>query len=232
MIKVISINLFIRKDIFLALFDETIIPLNGFGGQSSIGDDVKLADMRKDRLTRRYYHWAAQTPVKGIETYVAVTAFDRGMPSKALDFLETGRDEDANMKVFFPAANRRGNDGSDVYVVPNPYIGSSAFDGRRENDEKGDKSKRIWFVNLPENCTVKIYSLAGDIIDEFKHEGAYQEDIITVSKATEYGLAVSSIHAWDLISKNNQIVAPGVYLFSVKDKSSGDVHVGKFVLIK
>ncbi len=220
------------ESIFKALYEEKLIPLSGFGGQSAAGNDEMLEELSNLRLSRRFYHHTVNVPRKGVETYVAVTAFDRGMPSQKLSFLETGRDADANMKVFFPAPNRADFDGSEVYVVPNPYIGRSDFDGRRESDEKGDKSKRIWFVNLPSRAKVKIYTLAGDLVDEFDHEGAYQEDVITVSKAASVGTTTESIHAWNLLSKNNQIIAPGVYLFSVKDKASGDVHVGKFVLIK
>ncbi|MBI9030504.1 hypothetical protein JEZ13_00675 [bacterium] len=222
----------VREDIFKELYDEKLIPLYSFGAQFAIGDPERLAKIRIERLARRYFTSSASVPRKGVETYVAVTAFDRGMPSKALDFLETGRDADANMKVFFPAPNRLDNDGSNVYVVPNPYVGGSSFDGRRENDDKGDKSKRIWFVNLPARSHVKIFTLAGDLVDEFRHEGAYEEDIITVSKAARLGITSESIHSWDLLSKNNQIVAPGVYLFSVKNLKNGDINVGKFVLIK
>lgn len=222
----------VREDIFRELYDEKLIPLYSFGGQSAIEDTEKLEELRKERLSRRYFISSASVPRKGVETYVAVTAFDRGMPAKSLDFLETGRDADANMKIFFPAPNSKDNDGSNVYVVPNPYIGGSAFDGRRENDEKGDKSKRIWFVNLPSRAQVKIFTLAGDLVDQFRHEGAYEEDIITVSKAARLGITSESIHSWDLLSENNQIVAPGVYLFSVKNLKTGDINVGKFVLIK
>lgn len=222
----------VREDVFRALYDEKLIPLYSFGGQSATNNPEMLEEIRKDRLSRRYFTASASVPRKGVETYVAVTAFDRGMPSKALDFLETGRDADANMKVFFPAPNKTDNDGSNVYVVPNPYIGGSSFDGRRENDDKGDKSKRIWFVNLPSRSHVKIFNLSGDLIDQFRHEGAYEEDIITVSKAGSLGITAESIHAWDLLSENNQIIAPGVYLFSVKNLKNGDINVGKFVLIK
>lgn len=232
----IATQLFKREDvsekIFRALYEEKLIPLYSFGGQAAIDNPETLAQLKEERLARRYFKSTANVPRKGVETYVAVTAFDRGMPSKSLGFLETGRDADANMKVFFPAQNTTDNDGSNVYVVPNPYIGGSSFDGRREKDEKGDKSKRIWFVNLPERSQVKIFNLSGDLIYQFRHEGAYEEDIITVSKAARLGVTSESIHAWNLLSENNQIIAPGVYLFSVKNLKNGDVNVGKFVLIK
>jgi len=220
-----------RADIFLSLVDDKLISLLKHGGQVAIGDTSKLFELKKSRLARRYYTSSISNPPKGIEYYVAITAFDRGMPSNDLDFLETGRDSDANMKVFYPGSLAK-KDMKNIYVVPNPYLGSSKFDGRRENDRKGDKSKRLWFVNLPEKCTIRIYTLAGDLVDTIDHQGAYEEDVINISKASSLGLTADGIHSWNLLSSHNQIIAAGVYLFSVENKANGDIKVGKFVIIK
>ncbi len=224
-----------RAEIYDALLDTKLIPLPGHGGQNSIpgsgGDDSALSLLRQKRLSRRYYHASIPHPPKGRECYVAVTAFDRGIPVHELNFLETGRDPDANMLVFFPGALAR-EDMENIYVVPNPYLGSCAFDGRRPNDPNGDKSRRMWFVNLPARCVIRVYTLAGDLVREIDHDGACQEDVISVSKATEHGLSASGIHAWDLLSRHNQIIAPGVYLFSVQNKADNRIKVGKFVIVK
>ena len=39
-------------------------------------------------------------------------------------------------------------------------------------------------------------------------------------------------HPWDLITDDDQAVASGLYLFSVKDKITGEVKTGKFLVIK
>ncbi|OPX29596.1 MAG: hypothetical protein B1H06_01210, partial [Candidatus Cloacimonas sp. 4484_143] len=219
----------VSDELFIALYDDRLIPLNNHLGQGAVVAGVELESNRKDRLSRRYYHSSIHNPPKGVEYYLSVTAWDRGIPSVDLLSLESGRD--GNMKIFFPGPNAK-TDMDDIYVVPNPYIGQSKFDGKRSNDEKGDKSRRIWFVNLPSECTIKIFTLAGDLVDKINHNGAYNEDIITISKAAGSGIAPSGMATWDLLSKNNQIIAPGVYLFSVKDHDSGDIKVGKFVIIK
>jgi len=227
----------VREDIFDELYDTKLIPLRGHGGQVFIPsaenefDYEKLAELRKERLARRYYNYSINHPPKGIEYYLAVTAYDRGVPSQNLSFQETGRDADANMKVFFPG-NLAREDMKDIYVVPNPYIGRSKFDGRRENDKKGDKSRRIWFVNIPEHCVIRIYTLAGDLVQTLHHDGAYSEDVINISKAAQHGITSSGIHSWDLLSKHKQIIAPGVYLYSVENKADGKLKVGKFAVIK
>ncbi|MBW6514071.1 MAG: hypothetical protein K0B87_04885 [Candidatus Syntrophosphaera sp.] len=221
----------LRPEIFDTLLDSKLIPLHGHGGQAFLDDPEALELMRKKRLARRYYHSAILHPRKGHEYYVAVTAYDRGIPTNDLNFLETGRDADANMLVFFPGTAAR-EDMDKIYVVPNPYLGRSNFDGRRENDSKGDKSRRLWFINLPERCVIRIYTLAGDLVKEIAHDGAYQADVLTISKAASAGLAPSGMHDWDLLSRHRQIIAPGVYLYAVENKANGKTRVGKFVIIK
>jgi hypothetical protein len=39
-------------------------------------------------------------------------------------------------------------------------------------------------------------------------------------------------HAWDIISDNDQAVATGLYLFTVKDTQTGAIRKGKFLIIK
>lgn len=224
----------IRDEVFDELVDSKLIPLPGHGGQVAIQpsiDDDLLAELHKNRLARRYYHASIMYPRKGVEYYLAVTAYDRGIPSQDLNYLETGRDKDANMKIFFPGALAKTNM-DNIYVVPNPYIGSSKFDGRREGDSKGDKSRRLWFVNLPMECTIRIYTLAGDLVQEIDHYGAHTTDILTISKADTHGISASGMHEWDLLSKHRQIIAPGVYLYSVENKADKKIKVGKFVIIK
>ena len=218
-----------RDYIYLAIYDDRLIPLGDHLGENKVVNGIEMEDNIKDRLSRRYYTSTINNPPKGIEYYVAATAWDRGIPSVNLQSLESGRD--GNMRIFFPGPSAK-TDMDKIIVVPNPYIGQSKFDGRRSNDEKGDKSRRIWFVNVPSRCKIKIYTLAGDLVDQIDHEGTANEDIITISKASSSGLAPDGMVSWDLLSKYNQIIAPGVYLFSVKDKDSGDIKVGKFVIIK
>ncbi|MDD3577436.1 MAG: hypothetical protein PHS23_00375 [Candidatus Cloacimonetes bacterium] len=218
---------------FASLYDPKLIPLKRFAFPDGEIDPTaeELTKLEKERLARRYYRSSIYYPRKGIEYYVAVTAFDRGIPSNDLNFLETGRDSDANMKVFFPGTLAT-EKMDDIKVVPNPYIGRSKFDGRYDNDEKGDKSRRLWFINLPNRCKIRIYTLAGDLVKTIDHDGAQQTDIVTISKATTQGIAASGMHAWDLLSQHNQIIAPGVYLFSVENKADDKLKVGKFVIIK
>jgi hypothetical protein len=222
--------------IFDALVDDALIPLPGHLGQNKVVggnpndlEALETPESEKDRLARRYYTSTIQNVPKGREYYVSVTAFNRGMPAWKLPPLESGRD--ANVRIFFPGPVAKSNM-NNIYVVPNPYRGSSNFDGHIDGDDKGDKGRRIWFVNLPMRCNVQIYTLAGDLVAEFEHNGMMPQPIISTSKAASLGIASSGIHPWNLLSRNNQIIASGLYFFSVKCRDSGDVKVGKFAVIR
>jgi len=39
-------------------------------------------------------------------------------------------------------------------------------------------------------------------------------------------------HAWDLITKKDQAIASGLYLFTVKSKDFGEIQRGKFLVVK
>lgn len=39
-------------------------------------------------------------------------------------------------------------------------------------------------------------------------------------------------HSWDLITDDDQAIASGLYLFTVKNRNNGNVKTGKFLIIK
>ncbi len=219
----------VSDEIYLALYDDKLIPIENHLGENDIDDPVYFAKNADIRLASRFYKAEIDYLPTGVEFYVAVTAYDRGMPSNDLQYLESGKD--ANKMAFFPGATSSKNM-DDIFVVPNPYVGQSSFDGRVENDTKGDKSKRIWFMNLPEDCEIRIYTLAGDLVDEIEHHGEQFYDIINVSKDGDEALAGSGMHPWDMLSKNDQVITAGIYLYSVRDLKTKEIQVDKFVIIK
>ena len=93
-----------------------------------------------------------------------------------------------------------------VHVVPNPFVLNSGFSGIGTENQIG-------FYGLPETCTIRIYSFAGQLIDVINH------DVPTYSE---------SFHQ---VTLNHQIMAPGVYFFVVSTPE-GDETGGKFVIIK
>jgi hypothetical protein len=105
----------------------------------------------------------------------------------------------------------------DVYVVPNPYRGSAAWDLAETSFEP--TGRRIKFFNLPERATIRIFTLAGDHVVTLEHD----------DRITDEDRGQTS---WNLVSKNNQDTVSGVYLYHVTDGATGQEKVGKFVIIR
>lgn len=102
----------------------------------------------------------------------------------------------------------------DIYVVPNPYVASAIFEPTNpvSRAERGDR--RLYFANVPQNCTIRIYTLAGELVDTIEHNGPLSD-----------GKAF-----WDLRTKDNMNIAYGLYLFQVE--SDEGTFIGKFAVIK
>lgn len=160
----------------------------------------------------------------GFKYWVAVTSFDRGRVGT--ESLESGIAQNRTLAVPGPApsaAQRR------VTVFPNPYRGEAIWDGSRERE------RVLWFANLPPRAKIRIYSLSGDLVDEIHFDGdAYVGENVLAFRPGEGERQVfsGSMCAWDLISRSDQPVASGLYLFTVTDETSGEVSVGKFMVVR
>ena len=102
---------------------------------------------------------------------------------------------------------------AEPYVVPNPYVEAASFEpARYAVSGRGDR--RIEFRGLPSSCTIRIYTVRGDLVQTLRHEGG-----------------TAGFEAWNLRTKDNLDVAPGLYLFHVDAPNLGH-HVGKFAIVK
>ncbi|MCD6098509.1 hypothetical protein J7K18_06410 [bacterium] len=171
--------------------------------------------------TIRYYSYTVSNLRTGKEVYFTITSFDYGQPSKKLGSLESSKTYSAKGVVVRGAAETSDK----VYVVPNPYKISENYGSKEGLWWEGDPTRvwseyqrRIRFYNLPDKCTIRIYTLDGDLVKEMEHDESV------------YG-TMRGAHDWDMISANDQMVASGIYLFSIEDED-GSVQVGKFVIIK
>ncbi len=102
-----------------------------------------------------------------------------------------------------------------ILVVPNPYKVTSAY-------EHIAFIRELQFTRLPENCLIRIYNTAGELVQILKHD------------KDSPGYRGPSIEAWDLRTYNNQEVAFGVYVFHVVagGLKNGQEYIGKFAVIK
>ncbi len=183
--------------------------------------------------TAYYYLYRVENIQNGWQYAVSVTAFDRGNEESNLEPLESSLI--ANTKrVFVGTEPSKDMQVNEPFVYPNPYYYGASWEGRSNFQEE---SRKIVFANLPAHCQVRIFTVAGDFIDEFTHDPSYTgEDIrwyrTFASEIPEQNVFSGGEHGWDLLSLSSQIISRGLYMYSVKDLETGEIFLGKFVIIK
>lgn len=103
---------------------------------------------------------------------------------------------------------------SKIDVVPNPYLGAAAWEKRNLNTT-GRGERKIDFINLPQKCTIRIYTLAGQLIKTIHKDSGYLDGTVS----------------WNLITDDGMEAAYGVYVYHVEAPGIGE-YIGKFALIK
>ena len=103
-----------------------------------------------------------------------------------------------------------------IAVVPNPYVAASTFETPPPQVfSAGRGERRIDFIHLPQECTIRIFTLAGDHVRTIDHSG-------TIFDGTE---------SWNLLNKDDHDIAPGVYIYHV-ETPDGYEKVGRIGVIK
>lgn len=207
------------------------LPNNGLFFDNGL-DSIRLPEpvtFEGDTQTYHYKYTFTGVP-SGWQHGVAVTAFDRGDEEIELASLESSALANLS-RVFAGTPPNPSFSVGDPFVYPNPYYAYAEWEGpNRREDER-----RIVFANLPRRCNIRIYTVAGDFIAALRHDEGY--DGSDIRWTNTYAQADQTVfsggeHAWDLLSTDQQIIARGIYLFSVEDLDSGEIRQGKFVVIK
>jgi hypothetical protein len=99
-----------------------------------------------------------------------------------------------------------------IYVVPNPYVAYSY------TESPGTTSSRrgvndLQFRNLPPKCTIRIYTITGELVD-------------TIEKDDN-----TSFARWNVLSFEAHRLAYGVYIYHVEVPGVGE-KIGRLALIK
>ncbi len=174
-----------------------------------------------------FYKMEAENLLNGWQYVFSVTAFDKGDKANNLESLESS--PLANFQRILPGTLLNNEENLEVGVYPNPYYGNAIWDGSSE------RLRKIYFFNLPEQCEITIYTLAGDIVKRIQHKRESNgSDLRWFQTYASDGKQIMSggEHAWDLISENDQAIASGLYLFTVKNNKTGNVKTGKFLVVK
>ncbi|MFA3784088.1 hypothetical protein ABRY23_13595 [Melioribacteraceae bacterium 4301-Me] len=100
-----------------------------------------------------------------------------------------------------------------IAVVPNPYVGAASWEPATVEVGRGER--RIYFINLPRQCTIRIYTISGKHLKTIEHNS-------TLDNGQE---------SWNLVSKDGMDIAYGVYVYHVDAPGIGE-KIDKFAIIK
>ncbi|MEB2297422.1 MAG: hypothetical protein OZ930_12945, partial [Ignavibacteria bacterium] len=172
-----------------------------------------------------YYKYKLTNLLNGWQYLFAVSAFDEGDPENNLDILESS--PLANFQRVLPGTPSTDDPDIQIGVYPNPYYGNAIWDGSSE------RLRKIYFFNLPSDCQITIYTLSGDVVKRIDHTSSSNSSEVrwfeTYAPDGKQKFAGGE-HAWDLLTDNEQAIATGMYLFTVKNNNSGDIKTGKFLV--
>ena len=211
----------------------------------NLGDDTGFDSIRLDELVfidgdSFQYSFTDEDVINGFEYTYSIVAYDMGVeppfntyykdlgngqfstiidtnysnPNKWADpdgyaSIENSKGTtvlDRNFVKVYPGVAPK-NDLSKVQVIPNPYIVNSKF-------KETEHLRQIRFTNLTKECIIKIFTVNGELVDKIKHKNL-----------------LSGNAMWDLRTKNNQEVAPGLYIFHITSDGN-KTHIGKFAIIR
>jgi len=124
------------------------------------------------------------------------------------------------IELPFSTSDRLG----EVMVVPNPYRTDADYTfengGWEGRSITWNETKRvIKFIHLPKECTIRIFTMAGELVTTIEHRPGNPGYDPTRGEEN-----------WNLLSESNRTVASGVYVFTVE--SDLGKQIGKFVIIK
>jgi len=106
-----------------------------------------------------------------------------------------------------------------IKVVPNPYVVSATWEPPTLFT-RGRGPRELHFTHMPKDATIRIYTVAGDLVATIEHHSTFDD-----------GTA-----EWNMLTKDRLDIAYGVYVYHIEaldDKGNkiGE-RVGKFAVIK
>jgi hypothetical protein len=105
------------------------------------------------------------------------------------------------------------SDLSKIAVVPNPYVGAASWEPATTDVGRGPRL--IYFIHLPRQCTIRIYTMSGHLVQELQHNSSIDD----------------GQEPWNLVSRDGMNIAFGVYVYHIDAPGVG-TYIDKFAVIK
>ena len=100
-----------------------------------------------------------------------------------------------------------------IAVVPNPYVGAASWEAATTSVGRGER--KVFFIHLPQQCTIRIYTISGHLVQTIEHNGTFAD----------------GQEAWNLTSRDGMDIAFGIYVYHVDAPGIG-TKIDRFAILK
>ena len=154
--------------------------------------------------------------IVGFDYYYAVTAFDDGQnnylnPGERLESSKLTSTAYVGASAAMQPQMTLNSFKKNLRVVPNPFNIRSVNYGDPNNPSDLENNKLL-FVGLPGNCTIRIFTISGDLVKTINHTSGLGSE------------------EWDQVTESNQFIASGIYIAHVESNIGNEII--KFVVIR
>lgn len=123
------------------------------------------------------------------------------------------------------------NNLDDIRVVPNPYIVTESWEPTNPYTS-GRGPRELHFINLPAKCTIRIFTVNGELVDKIDFDGGAINSTERNGFTDGFDSGLNNGTAiWDMLSKDNLEIAYGIYLYHIDAPGIGQ-KTGTFAIIK
>jgi hypothetical protein len=142
------------------------------------------------------FAFSQANPVWAKGDYAIMVTFKPNTPNDVFSF---------STRAAYISASQAKTDMDKIKVVPNPYFVRNELD-------RDPNVAHLMLTHLPEVCTIRLYTLAGNLIQKIEHTSGTGQEI------------------WNALTRNDQIPASGVYIYHIS--SEFGEKVGRFAVIR
>ncbi|MFH1069525.1 MAG: T9SS type A sorting domain-containing protein [Candidatus Glassbacteria bacterium] len=190
-----------------------IVQYKLYRATNAAGNDYKLLGTLAHENGKSYSLLdKAPELINGWKIYYAITVADK-LSGELSDILGSGLQEGLPSftlgNAIIPRSNPLALDDREtlkIRVVPNPFYAHAAWDN-------SPTEKHVQFTNLPASCTIRIFTLSGNLVNALQHSDG------------------SGTENYNLRNRFGEPLASGIYYYVVTN-SGGDNETGKFIVVQ
>jgi hypothetical protein len=211
-------NLTTGEPVDFAFYERDVVPgqegmFTGFTDRTRTDEVIFLEPNDQDSLIITW-QLSIEAPAEGDSLYRNPMAGDQLQIKTTKPFLSND--------VFEFTSSARGVDPNlakdqmdMIKVVPNPYVVSNSWEPLNPYTT-GRGPRELHFTHLPQQCTIRIFNVRGQLVQEIDFNSPETSD---------------GTYVWDMLSKDLLDISYGVYIYHVDAGELGQ-KIGKFAIVK